>query len=520
MTLLETLWRETALHLWQTTLVLGVIALLARLLRSAPARYQHAVWWIGLAALFLPPMLFRRLGQLFVPEDAVASPVLAYASVALRPPVLTEGAAVFSHTGTIWVLLTVAWALGVVWLLGRGVTGSRRAVALFPRGLDLTADPAEIKVLAAITGTDIPPRCIHVGEAPIVPSVIGLLHPRILVPRRVVDALEPEELRSILIHEDCHRRRRDPLLAVLLRTTVAVFFFYPPAWWLARRLRDSAEIVCDAAVLDAGVTAETYSRALARTLSLDLLPESGAAAGLGKASCLGQRLDRIDHPWRYRVLLRHRMALAAAAVTLAAVSCLPFDALDGVGAVHITESFEGLRLGPSGANRVWLGLGTSIVESAAFNIVPKDGGVRLVGISDTTIELEGSRRTVAAFEFGFSPSGVMSGHASARGRVLVEGQGPSVQTIRLEPVDADRIRLRLAGPEDMAVESAGFTLLADDASGWYGVEGIRVLAAPGGNAFRVESNTERTWVAENFELYISSAGSIGLRVDGSCCTGR
>ena len=43
MTLLETLWRETALHLWQTSLVLGVIALVARPLRFAPARYQHTL---------------------------------------------------------------------------------------------------------------------------------------------------------------------------------------------------------------------------------------------------------------------------------------------------------------------------------------------------------------------------------------------------------------------------------------------------------------------------------------------
>ena len=111
MTLLETLWRETALHLWQTTLVLGVIALLARPLRFAPARYQHALWWIALVALVLPLTLVRPLWQFVAPEAAVASPVAAYASVALRPPLLVEGVTAVSAGRSIWIFMEI-WMNG------------------------------------------------------------------------------------------------------------------------------------------------------------------------------------------------------------------------------------------------------------------------------------------------------------------------------------------------------------------------------------------------------------------------
>src|SRR3989442_2835069 len=60
-------WLATWAHLWQTTLALVVIFLLARLIDSGPARLVNGLWWAGLAKLFLPlPFLGplgARLGQ-------------------------------------------------------------------------------------------------------------------------------------------------------------------------------------------------------------------------------------------------------------------------------------------------------------------------------------------------------------------------------------------------------------------------------------------------------------------------
>ena len=50
----EALWLGLAAHLWQTTIVLALLALVARLLRNAPARMLSTLWWIGVLKLFLP----------------------------------------------------------------------------------------------------------------------------------------------------------------------------------------------------------------------------------------------------------------------------------------------------------------------------------------------------------------------------------------------------------------------------------------------------------------------------------
>ena len=82
------------------------------------------------------------------------------------------------------------------------------------------------------------------------PYVLGASRARIVVSQRVVEYLSVEELRAVLLHEECHRRRRDPLMAALRRLAVTLLFFYPPVWWMALRIRRTAELACDEAVLD------------------------------------------------------------------------------------------------------------------------------------------------------------------------------------------------------------------------------------------------------------------------------
>ena len=54
-------WIELLRHLWQSALVLLPLFLLARVLRSAPARWSHRLWVAALAKLFIPLALFGPL---------------------------------------------------------------------------------------------------------------------------------------------------------------------------------------------------------------------------------------------------------------------------------------------------------------------------------------------------------------------------------------------------------------------------------------------------------------------------
>jgi len=79
----------------------------------------------------------------------------------------------------------------------------------------------------------------------------------------------------------------------------------------------------------------------------------------------------------------------------------------------------------------------------------------------------------------------------------------SPQTIRMEPVDATHIRLRLEGRENWIVESAGFSLLPtfDGPTGG----SVRIVATAGKNRVTVPGATN---VNESFELWIAPSGSL------------
>ena len=48
-------------HLWQSTLVIGLLFLVSLWMRKAPGRLLNLLWWTALAKLFLPWALLRTL---------------------------------------------------------------------------------------------------------------------------------------------------------------------------------------------------------------------------------------------------------------------------------------------------------------------------------------------------------------------------------------------------------------------------------------------------------------------------
>jgi TonB family protein len=126
----------------------------------------------------------------------------------------------------------------------------------------------------------------------------------------VIMGLPKEELRAVLLHERAHVHRLDSVTDGFLAIVMAAFYFYPPLWLISRWLRESAEYACDQAAVQAGVATETYTHALARTLSLQLAAFSGPAALSSHRSSLRERFNRLDEPWRYVTMTKHRLILA------------------------------------------------------------------------------------------------------------------------------------------------------------------------------------------------------------------
>ncbi len=343
--LLAPFWLGVLTHLWQTTLILLPLFLLGRAMRSAPARIIDLLWGFGLAKLLLPLGAFSSLlgwGQRGAIEDlaghvsigrvtggggivsAGIEHLLGFAHFLKGPP----GAATMlgAWAGAPLIALTALWGLGVLLCLA----GLRRRAGRQPRLLVSPAraapDRVRHKLAGARAGTGIPWRAIGLISGAHMPVTIGLWRPRILVSRALVSHLTTAELRAILLHEDAHRRRRDPLRMAVQRGALVLLFYYPLIWLLWRKLRATAELVCDAAVLRAGIHPGQYARALARTVELNLLPAGEpAAADPDKVSLLQLRFQRLDKPGRYLMTAKHHLTLATGILLVLAGSALPND---------------------------------------------------------------------------------------------------------------------------------------------------------------------------------------------------
>ncbi len=97
-----------------------------------------------------------------------------------------------------------------------------------------------------------------------VPCAIGMVRPKILLPRKLLEALNESQVKAILAHELMHIKRHD-YLANLLQTVVeTLLFFHPAVWWVGRCLRIEREHCCDDGAVKVCDKPVVYGQALLR----------------------------------------------------------------------------------------------------------------------------------------------------------------------------------------------------------------------------------------------------------------
>ncbi len=320
-------------HLWQTTLILLPLLVLARLMRSAPAGAIHALWTVCFLKLFIPfspvgrwvgdvsVFPFSQWGGWLRPIEGAAwlGPVTALMNPGLKiDPVGIDGHAdLLSAAAFGWVLCVV---LLVLFWIGR----DRAEVRLKSGGTIPLDRGLERKLSRTLLDCAVPRGAVRVVHGGSMPFVTGLLRPVICMPPKLIAHLEEDELRGIVLHENAHRRRFDPLRRVAHRIAVSLFFYYPLLWPILRQLRDSGEMVCDKAALRSDVAPAIFARALARTISLGLVPSPSHAAADGRCpSLIRKRFSRLEDPGRYRLMWKHRIAAISCAAVLLAGTLVP-----------------------------------------------------------------------------------------------------------------------------------------------------------------------------------------------------
>jgi uncharacterized protein (TIGR03435 family) len=304
-------------HLWQSTVFAAAVWLLSLALRRNAARTRFRLWTIASAKFLIPFSLLIAAGRRLQGDlgnrasqpafstvvESLGQPLLAVrpgapsAEVTASP--LTAAPQAAHHPVSFLWLLAALWAAGAAFLLARW-TRSWRYMRAALRG----SFPVELPF-------PVPVRLI---STTIEPGVFGIFRPVLLLPRGLMDHLNPSQLDAVLAHELCHIRRRDNLFAALHIVVEVLFWFHPAVWWIQTKLLEERERACDESVLTSRGEALAYAESILNVCRFCVGAPLDCVSGV-TGSDLKKRIVRIMSQHRGRPLSAGlRLLLAAAAV--------------------------------------------------------------------------------------------------------------------------------------------------------------------------------------------------------------
>jgi bla regulator protein BlaR1 len=299
-------------HLWQSTVLAGVVALLSLAVRRNRARVRYGIWFVASVKFLVPFAALTAAGSLLEWRQApapLASVVTSPAVRAFQAPfaeLLLDTTAVVAPTRRPdWIAAT----LFTVWVCGFAVIAIRRVKQW--RRIHAT--------VRVSTPWDAPTdlhSAIRIRTAPTVlePGVVGLWKPVILLPKGIDTYLTARQLAAVLAHEVCHARRRDNLTAAVHMLVEALFWFHPMVWWIGARLIAERELACDEHVVAETAEPIAYAEGIVTICRRYVEAPLMSVSGVGGAN-IKTRIDSIlANRIGARLPLAQRIVLATAAV--------------------------------------------------------------------------------------------------------------------------------------------------------------------------------------------------------------
>jgi TonB family protein len=287
-------------HLWESTICVGVLALLAIALRHQPARTRLALWQLASIKFLVPFSFIAAAGRSFGLWTAPIMPSQVSGAVRWLDVSLVRWNLDVTSTSPAGFLPGPGridlWALAVVWALGAAAVATWRwtqwrTVARLARTAQPLEQGREAGALARISPQS---RRLQVLllDSSFEPGVLGVFRPRLLWPTGLSDRLSDAELDAILAHEVCHVTRRDNASALVHVVVETLFWFHPVVWWLGARLLSERERACDEEVLHMGIDRHTYAKSILQVCGFCLRAPAAFIAGVSGLP-VTQRVERI-----------------------------------------------------------------------------------------------------------------------------------------------------------------------------------------------------------------------------------
>ena len=309
--MIEWLSFDVIAHLWQSTLVVGIVWLATLALRRHGARVRCWLWTAASVKFLVPFSWLMSFGAQFEwrTAPAIAQPAATFVmEEILSPPAVTVTSTVTAQHAAFWPwMLASLWAIGFVgvvfwwwrqWCLVRGALRQAKPVELGP-------------------GYDIEGLTVLSSPWTFEPGVVGIWRPVLLLPDGLADRLSSAQLSALIAHERSHIRSHDNCAAAVHMLVEALFWFHPVVWWIEGRLIDERERACDEDVLRSGSRPSDYAEGILAVCRLSVRAPLACVAGVSGSNVKN----------RIRDIMTNR--------TIAHLSVVQKVILAGVGAVAV-----------------------------------------------------------------------------------------------------------------------------------------------------------------------------------------
>ncbi len=155
--------------------------------------------------------------------------------------------------------------------------------------------PAELRARAKDWLALRPGARLAVSSEISIPAAAGPWRPTILIPARLLERLDPEELDQIIVHEAAHLARRDDTVLLLQRVIEALLPLHPAVRWITRQSDLEREIACDDFVVETLRNPRSYARCLTRVVEISghVRGSLAAATAVDHFSHLARRIDML-----------------------------------------------------------------------------------------------------------------------------------------------------------------------------------------------------------------------------------
>jgi bla regulator protein blaR1 len=315
-------------HLWQSTVVALVAALLTLALRKHHARARYWLWLAASLKFLVPFSWFVALGNHLAWRSPVTTTTTAlyYTVEEISRPFTqsmmapAKGALPSaSQTHSLPLLLIAIWLGGFLVVLSSWYMRWRRISADVKHGV-LMFEGREAEALRwtrrdAGIATAVE---LRLSPSTLEPGIFGILRPVLLWPEGISQRLDDSQLQAVIAHELWHVRRRDNLASVFHMLVEAIFWFHPLVWWVGTRLIDERERACDEEVLASGSERQIYAESILKVCEFCVGSPLACVSGVTGAD-LKKRMVHImsEHVVR-RLDFTRRLLLSAVAVAVIA----------------------------------------------------------------------------------------------------------------------------------------------------------------------------------------------------------